>query len=147
MSYFNTCPICGAHLDPCERCDCKNESHLGIASTEAACEINGAKISADSIPESAEDFKATNKFLKDAFLRMNDVYRIASLSLLETAVNDWSPDTYSVFKPTDIEKAALCLHEIAESNPKLAAEANAAASMLMDLPGVAAYVKAVGVYR
>ena len=22
MSYFNTCPDCGAHLDPCETCDC-----------------------------------------------------------------------------------------------------------------------------
>lgn len=22
MSYYRTCPLCGAHLDPGERCDC-----------------------------------------------------------------------------------------------------------------------------
>ena len=22
MSYYRTCPYCGSHLDPCERCDC-----------------------------------------------------------------------------------------------------------------------------
>ena len=26
MPYFWTCPDCGAHLDPGERCDCKNET-------------------------------------------------------------------------------------------------------------------------
>lgn len=25
MSYYNTCPICGANLDPGERCDCEEE--------------------------------------------------------------------------------------------------------------------------
>ena len=25
MSYYRTCPICGAALDPCERCDCLDE--------------------------------------------------------------------------------------------------------------------------
>lgn len=25
--YFKTCPKCGAHLDPGERCDCEDESH------------------------------------------------------------------------------------------------------------------------
>lgn len=24
MSYYNTCPDCGAHLDPGERCDCRD---------------------------------------------------------------------------------------------------------------------------
>ena len=23
--YFTTCPLCGAHLDPCEKCDCLKE--------------------------------------------------------------------------------------------------------------------------
>ena len=23
-TYFNTCPLCGAHLDPGERCDCSS---------------------------------------------------------------------------------------------------------------------------
>ncbi len=27
MAYFNTCPVCGAHLDPNERCDCEQENH------------------------------------------------------------------------------------------------------------------------
>lgn len=22
MSYYHTCPLCGAHLDPDEKCDC-----------------------------------------------------------------------------------------------------------------------------
>ena len=25
MSYYRVCPICGAHLDPGERCDCQDE--------------------------------------------------------------------------------------------------------------------------
>lgn len=24
--YYRICPNCGAHLDPCEKCDCKNET-------------------------------------------------------------------------------------------------------------------------
>lgn len=26
MPYFTTCPYCGAHLDPCELCDCQSEN-------------------------------------------------------------------------------------------------------------------------
>lgn len=25
MPYYQTCPVCGANLDPGERCDCQNE--------------------------------------------------------------------------------------------------------------------------
>ena len=25
MPYYRTCPYCGAHLDPGERCDCQDE--------------------------------------------------------------------------------------------------------------------------
>lgn len=25
--YYHTCPICGANLDPGERCDCEEENH------------------------------------------------------------------------------------------------------------------------
>lgn len=28
MSYYNTCPDCGAHLDPGEACDCVKEDEL-----------------------------------------------------------------------------------------------------------------------
>lgn len=33
---FNKCPICGAYLDPGERCDCteKEEAALGYSRTE-----------------------------------------------------------------------------------------------------------------
>lgn len=26
--YYNECPICGAHLDPNEKCDCRNEHEI-----------------------------------------------------------------------------------------------------------------------
>lgn len=26
MPYYKTCPDCGAHLDPGERCDCKDDT-------------------------------------------------------------------------------------------------------------------------
>lgn len=28
MSYYVTCPFCDAHLDPGERCDCRNPPQL-----------------------------------------------------------------------------------------------------------------------
>lgn len=28
-TYYNTCPICGAHLDPGEHCDCTTEQKGG----------------------------------------------------------------------------------------------------------------------
>ena len=31
MSYFKTCPLCGAHLDPGEVCECKREAVPGTA--------------------------------------------------------------------------------------------------------------------
>ena len=36
MSYFRICPLCGAHLDPGERCDCRNkeEDRPGAWNTE-----------------------------------------------------------------------------------------------------------------
>lgn len=27
MSYYRTCPLCGAHLDPGERCDCRTKEN------------------------------------------------------------------------------------------------------------------------
>lgn len=54
MSYYRTCPYCGANLDPGERCDCRREQEAnchalanlqqkglpGVTSTEQA---NGPK--------------------------------------------------------------------------------------------------------
>ena len=33
MSYYRTCPICGAALDPCERCDCLDEKDAAASAT------------------------------------------------------------------------------------------------------------------
>lgn len=27
MAYYYTCPLCGANLDPNEKCDCENENN------------------------------------------------------------------------------------------------------------------------
>lgn len=34
MSYFNTCRLCGANLDPGEICDCKKKAAHGGTNTE-----------------------------------------------------------------------------------------------------------------
>lgn len=38
--YFNICPICGANLDPGERCDCqeKEEAASGRSRTESGAQ-------------------------------------------------------------------------------------------------------------
>lgn len=28
MAYYNICPRCGAHLDPGEKCDCKEKEYM-----------------------------------------------------------------------------------------------------------------------
>ena len=33
MSYYRKCPICGAYLDPCERCDCLGEKDAAASAT------------------------------------------------------------------------------------------------------------------
>lgn len=37
MPYYNTCPYCGAHLDPGERCDCQDKPE---ESTDATTQTN-----------------------------------------------------------------------------------------------------------
>lgn len=39
--YYRTCPDCGAHLDPGERCDCQDTKSAApeVAASEAAEEI------------------------------------------------------------------------------------------------------------
>lgn len=36
MAYYNTCDLCGAHLDPGESCDCMDEKLKKIRKKEAA---------------------------------------------------------------------------------------------------------------
>lgn len=38
MAYYNTCPRCGCHLDPGERCDCTKEEKTSPASQWAEAE-------------------------------------------------------------------------------------------------------------
>ena len=38
MAYFITCPYCGAHLDPGEKCDCMSGRPAGSADLEEAQE-------------------------------------------------------------------------------------------------------------
>lgn len=40
MAYYNTCPECGALLDPCEVCDCKKDAAPGAATTENGKNVN-----------------------------------------------------------------------------------------------------------
>lgn len=35
MSYYRTCPDCGAHLDPGEICDCKETEGARVTGTDA----------------------------------------------------------------------------------------------------------------
>lgn len=35
MSYYRTCPDCGAHLDPGEICDCKDAEGARVTGTDA----------------------------------------------------------------------------------------------------------------
>ena len=35
MSYFRTCPHCGAHLDPGEVCDCRNNEEAPASAANA----------------------------------------------------------------------------------------------------------------
>lgn len=60
MSYYKTCPFCGAHLDSGERCDCQDikEAAPGAGNTEdgKAKQID-KPVSASIINENKEDFK------------------------------------------------------------------------------------------
>lgn len=42
MSYYRTCPECGAHLDPGEKCDCEKNPPL-LGSETASHVVNEAK--------------------------------------------------------------------------------------------------------
>lgn len=51
---YKICPHCGAHLDPCERCDCIKRAAPGVASTE-----DGKNVSTDikNVSEKPEKIK------------------------------------------------------------------------------------------
>lgn len=57
MAMFDTCPHCGANLDPGEKCDCKAEK---ASSAMTPCEKTYAKVLATGNKWAIENFKATH---------------------------------------------------------------------------------------
>ncbi len=61
MSYYRTCPICEAYLDPCERCDCQDEKEAAASATntDSGRVETGlqALLSVSSLHENKEDCK------------------------------------------------------------------------------------------
>lgn len=58
MSYYKTCPHCGAHLDPREVCECKEEAAPGATNTrDGKAEQIDTAVSASIVTESKEDRK------------------------------------------------------------------------------------------
>lgn len=57
MAMFDTCPHCGANLDPGEKCDCKAEK---ASSTMTPYEKTYAKVLATGNKWAIENFKATH---------------------------------------------------------------------------------------
>ena len=58
MSYFKTCPLCGAHLDPGEVCECKREAVPGTANAgRGKAEQVDKAISASIVNDNEEDCK------------------------------------------------------------------------------------------
>lgn len=51
MAYFRDCPLCGAHLDPGERCDCAKEKPLETSGRRETQAVRaGAAVGAVMIP-------------------------------------------------------------------------------------------------
>ena len=40
MSYYRVCPLCGATLDPGERCDCREAQPLAVVPEKQICGFN-----------------------------------------------------------------------------------------------------------
>lgn len=58
MSHYKTCPLCGAHLDPGEVCECKEEAAPGAGNTwDGRVEQIDKAVSASIVNENKEDCK------------------------------------------------------------------------------------------
>lgn len=57
MSYYNTCPHCGAHLDPSEVCDCMRNAAPVLAHKDGEAEQSTTAVSASILNENKEDCK------------------------------------------------------------------------------------------
>jgi hypothetical protein len=49
MPYFKTCPACGSHLDPGEKCDCTKENAPPSANGEASKQLSGTPVNNNTI--------------------------------------------------------------------------------------------------
>lgn len=61
MNYYRVCPFCGAHLDPGERCDCRDEGNAPIGATNTDGGKAERKLhygSVSNYTKEMEDFKA-----------------------------------------------------------------------------------------
>ena len=61
MSYHRTCPVCGANLDPGERCDCQDEKTAADAANiddgKVEQKSDELQCSASSVNENKEEIK------------------------------------------------------------------------------------------
>lgn len=51
MSYYDTCPECGATLDPGEKCDCKEKTPRTAATMQSALTLIATEILKDENPD------------------------------------------------------------------------------------------------
>lgn len=56
---FRKCPLCGANLDPGEKCDCEEKTVANAANTDNGKVENGfpTNISTTILPENGEEIK------------------------------------------------------------------------------------------
>ena len=69
MSYFRTCPRCGLHLDPGERCECVRKLEQKKRSARSAATLRTAKrnmthVSASSVMHHAGGVKDDQKRIR-----------------------------------------------------------------------------------
>lgn len=62
MPYYRKCPLCGATLDPGERCDCQDKETAPDAATSKAVRQNRKVISSTVLPPSINQIKENFKY-------------------------------------------------------------------------------------
>ena len=89
MSYYRTCPECGAHLDACEACDCQEIKSAAPSVTgtgDSKANDRSGSNAADIIPEEARDRQAEYlKLLDSLWITRGHFTAVASGDLIEGA--------------------------------------------------------------
>ena len=63
MSIFKECPVCGAHLDPGETCNCREPKLVTYADWEAAGSFEKAARPCDAVEERiVDEFQGREKY-------------------------------------------------------------------------------------